>query len=77
MDIKIIISFATLIFAILVHAFATVWWASKMTANLENITLIMHNMGKEFEKRDNAIAKIGEKLDDVRQRIVAVETLNK
>jgi len=77
MDVKIMISFASLIFAILIHAFATVWWASKMTANLESITLLMQTFGREFEKRDNAIARIGEKLDNIRERVIAVETLNR
>jgi len=77
MDAKVIIAFASLIIAILSHAFATVWWASKMTANLESITLLMQTFGREFEKRDNAIARIGEKLDNIRERVIAVETLNR
>jgi len=75
MSSTLIIAFAGLIIAILSHAFATVWWASKMTANLESITQLMISMGGEFEKRDRAIAKIGEKLDDVRDRMVVVETM--
>lgn len=49
--------------AILVHAFATVWWASKVSATLTNILLALVKIDSEFEKRDKQISKLWEKVD--------------
>ena len=52
-----------LVIAILGHAFATVWWASKVSATLHNILLALVKIDTEFEKRDKQISKLWEKVD--------------
>lgn len=57
------ITFAGLILAILGHAFATVWWAAKVSTTLSNILLALVKIDAEFEKRDKQISKLWEKVD--------------
>lgn len=52
-----------LIFAILGHAFATVWWAAKMSATLSSILLALVRIDIEFEKRDKQILIIRDRVD--------------
>lgn len=49
--------------SILAHAFATIWWASKVSATLNNILLALVKIDSEFEKRDRQISKLWEKVD--------------
>jgi len=58
-----IISLTGIVIAILAHAFATVWWASKVSATLNNILLALVKIDTEFEKRDKQISKLWEKVD--------------
>jgi len=51
------------IISILIHAFATVWWASKVSATLNNILLALVKIDTEFEKRDQQISKLWERVD--------------
>lgn len=52
------------IIAILIHAFATVWWASKVSSTLGNILSALVRIDIEFEKRDLQISKLWERVDD-------------
>ena len=54
---------AGIIISILVHAFATVWWASKVSSTLNNILLALVKIDTEFEKRDAQISKLWERVD--------------
>ena len=57
------IALAVVIISILAHAFATVWWASKVSNTLSNILLALVRIDAEFEKRDKQISKLWEKVD--------------
>jgi hypothetical protein len=63
MDIGNWLTLIGVIIAILVHAFATVWWASKVSATLNNILLALVKIDTEFEKRDIQISKLWERVD--------------
>jgi len=63
MDTHDILTLVGVISAILVHAFATVWWASKVSTTLSNILLALVKIDSEFEKRDKQISKLWEKVD--------------
>jgi len=63
MDIGNILTLVGVCVAILVHAFATVWWASKVSATLNNILLALVKIDTEFEKRDLQISKLWERVD--------------
>lgn len=52
-----------IVLAILAHAFATVWWASKVSATLQSIHNALLKIDTEFEKRDRQISKLWEKVD--------------
>lgn len=62
-----------LVMAILTHAGASVWWASKMTNTLTNINATITRLDKELEKRDISINAIGGKLDNIRERVIVLE----
>lgn len=64
---------APLVIAILTHAGASVWWASKMTNTLSNINATINRLDKELEKRDISINAIGGKLDNIRERVIVLE----
>lgn len=57
------ITLGGVLIAILSHAFATVWWASKVSNTLSNILLALVKIDAEFEKRDKQISKLWEKVD--------------
>lgn len=73
MEISIWIGLGTLVVAILGHAFATVWWASKVSATLNNILMALVKIDQEFEKRDIQISKIWAKVDDHSEFIASHE----
>lgn len=58
MDIGNILTLLGVIIAILAHAFATVWWASKVSSTLNNILLALVRIDSEFEKRDKQIGDL-------------------
>lgn len=61
------------ILAILTHAAASIWWASKMNNTMINISTTINRLDKELEKRDVSIKAIGEKLDNIRERVIILE----
>lgn len=63
----------TVVLAILTHAGASIWWASKMTNTLANINATISRLDKELEKRDMSIKAIGEKMDNIRERVIVLE----
>ena len=58
-----------IIVAILSHAGTTIWWASKVSTNLLNIDRSLNRMDLELEKRDVQIARMWERIDEVRDMI--------
>jgi len=62
-DVGAWIALGGLFIAILGHAFATVWWASKVSSTLNNILLALVKIDSEFEKRDIQISKLWERVD--------------
>lgn len=71
MDTGNILTLAGVIISILAHAFATVWWASKVSATLHNILLALVKIDSEFEKRDRQISKLWEKVDSHAETLAA------
>lgn len=62
------------IVAILVHAGASIWWASKITAQIGNLNDNLLRMDKELAKRDDQISAAWKKIDDINNRITVIET---
>lgn len=73
MDIGNWLTLIGVIIAILVHAFATVWWASKVSATLSSILIALVKIDTEFEKRDAQISKLWERVDDHSESIAGHE----
>jgi len=62
-----------IVIAILAHAAASVWWASKMDSTLKSVADSLTRIDKELEKRDVAIKAIGDKLDNIKERVIILE----
>jgi len=69
MDLHLTVQGIAVIVAILGHAGATVWWASKVAARLDNLYVGLMRMDRELEKRDTQISAIWKRLDEVRDMI--------
>lgn len=69
----ILTNYTPIVIAILTHAVASIWWASKMTTTLSNINSTILRLDKELEKRDASINAIGGKLDNLRERVIILE----
>jgi len=69
MELQLTVQGVAVIIAILSHAGATIWWASKVAARLDNLYTGLMRMDKELEKRDTQISAIWKRLDEVRDLI--------
>lgn len=69
------IALAVVLISILAHAFATVWWASRVSNTLHNILLALVRIDAEFEKRDKQIARLWEKVDNHSQTLSSHSTM--
>ena len=58
-----------LIISILVHASATIWWASKMSTTMTFIKLELERTRNELLKRDEQITAIWAKIDKLQQKV--------
>ena len=57
------------ILAILSHGGFSIWWASRITTQMENIGLALTRMDRELEKRDVQIKALWEKMDSLKDLI--------
>jgi len=64
----------SVIIAIIGHGSFTIWWASKITAQMDTLRDTVANINRELEKRDNQIAANWKKLDHINHRLTIVET---
>lgn len=62
------------IVAITSHGAFSVWWASKITNQIENLSKALQKVDSELEKRDVQIAASWKKIDSINQRLTIVET---
>lgn len=63
----------TFLLAILTHAIATVWWASKTNTTITFIREELSRIRVELEKRDTQIAAIWNKIDRMEDRMTKRE----
>ena len=69
MSVELSVPFIGLIIAILLHAFATIWWASKITNQITTLNSSLDRIDKELAKRDIQISALWKRLDEVRDLI--------
>jgi hypothetical protein len=60
--------------SILLHAYHTVKWCTRISINLESLSTNLLKMDKELEKRDTQILAIWKKVDMIGNRLTAVES---
>ena len=65
-----------IIIAILIHAYHTVVWSSKITIHLENLSKSIDRVDKELEKRDVQISAAWKKIDGFSERLVRIEAIS-
>jgi len=64
-------------FAILIHGAASIWWASKITAQIASLGQSLLRMDKELEKRDVQISAAWKKIDGIADRVLTLENRSK
>lgn len=69
MDLKVSYELIGLAIAILAHAFASIWWASKITSAVHFMHLEIALIRKELEKRDESMAAIWKRIDELRDMV--------
>lgn len=57
------------ILSILVHAGATIWWASKVTSELGHIAEDLARVTREFDKRDVEMRAMWKRVDELRMEV--------
>lgn len=77
MDWQVVVAIIGLALAILGHAFATVWWAAKVTFSLEGIQKEMKAIKDELRddgaKKDLKIDALWKRQDELKDRVLTLE----
>lgn len=77
MGLHVVLAIVTLALAILGHAFATVWWAAKVTFSLEGIQREMKAIKDELKeegiKKDMKIDALFKRNDELKDRVLKLE----
>ena len=77
MEWQVVVAIVTLALAILGHAFATVWWAAKVTFSLEGIQREMKDIKNELKedgiKKDLKIDALFKRHDELKDRVLTLE----
>ena len=63
------------IVAVIVHAGATIWWASKMTNEMAHVHTCLENINEGIKERDKSIAALWKKSDEINGRLIKVEAV--
>ena len=62
------------VISILLHAYHTVKWSTKISIHLESLSNSVLKMEKELEKRDTQITAVWKRVDALGNRLTAVES---
>jgi hypothetical protein len=77
MEWQFVLAISGLALAILGHAFATVWWAAKVTFSLQGIQVeikaIKEELKEEGIEKDNQIKALWKRQDDLKDRVLTLE----
>jgi hypothetical protein len=77
MEWQVVVAIAGLALAILGHAFATIWWAAKVTFSLEGIQKEMKCIKDELKedgvKKDLKIEALFKRHDELKDRVLTLE----
>lgn len=62
------------VLSILLHAYHTVKWCTKITIYLDSLSNNLSRIDKELEKRDTQISAAWKRIDSIGNRLTAVES---
>lgn len=65
---------SAVIITIAAHGGFSVWWASKITAQIDNLAKCLDKMDFELGKRDTQISAAWKRIDQLGNRVTAVES---
>lgn len=78
MNTGIIVAIAALALSVLGHAFATIWWAAKVTFSLEGIQkeikAIKDEIREDGVEQKKQIEALWKRQDELKERVLTVET---
>lgn len=73
MEINISWAAIGVIITVIGHGGFSVWWASKITNQIYNLSDSMNKIYKEFEKRDTQFSAVWARVDTLGNRMTAME----
>lgn len=77
MEWQVVTAIGALALAVLGHAFATVWWAAKVTFSLEGIQreikAIKEELKEEGVEKDKQIEALWKRQDELKDRVLTLE----
>lgn len=74
MNIELTWPAVAVVLSILTHGGFSVWWASKITAQIDTLGNSLLRLDKELEKRDVQISAVWKRVDAIGNRLSAVES---
>ena len=67
---------SAVIIAVLVHAAATIWWASKTNTLIQVIVEDLNQIRRDLEKRDAQAEAIWKKIDKIQDDVRELKNVN-
>lgn len=74
MNIELTWPAVAIIISILTHGAFSVWWASKITSQIDTLVSSLTRMDKELEKRDTQISAVWKRVDSLGNRLSFLES---
>lgn len=74
MNIELSWAAIAVVISILTHGGFSIWWASKITAQIDTLVHSLTRMDKELEKRDTQISAVWKRVDVIGNRLSAIES---
>lgn len=74
MNVEVTWTAIAVIISIITHGGLSVWWASKITAQIDTLVSSLTRMDKELEKRDVQISAVWKRVDSLGNRLTAIES---
>lgn len=74
MNVEVTWTAIAVIISIITHGGFSVWWASKITAQIDTLVSSLTRMDKELEKRDVQISAVWKRVDSLGNRLTAIES---
>ena len=70
----VLVALVTVFISVVGHAITMSWWGSRITVTVENLNRMIDVQNKEFLKRDEQLAKLWDKHDNLKDRVTILES---